>query len=118
MLSFSEAIVRLAYAYPDMTLRQAAILFHAAKITDETARQVHKLANHFGWFRPVISRAGDRLESYGLIERGQIAGDRRTCVFTVTRSGHRAIQKALDEPETKSPKRRKEASSRVFPAVA
>lgn len=94
MPSISEAIVSLANAYPDMTLRQAAMLFYCAENANETERQVRELSVHFGWLRPVVSRAGIRLEEMELVRRGQIEGDKRTCTFTVTKGGYRAISKA------------------------
>ena len=91
MPSMSRVIVALADAYPDMTLRQAAMLFYCAETATEHDRQVREISVHFGWLRPVVSRAGIRLEEMGLLQRGQIAGDKRTCTFTVTKAGHRAI---------------------------
>jgi DNA-binding MarR family transcriptional regulator len=94
MSTAGDAIMFLAGTYPDLSMRQAAVLFYCAGIQDEGSRQVRELSLNFGWARPVISRAGIKLQEMGLIERGQIAGDRRTCVFTVTRAGQQAINRA------------------------
>jgi DNA-binding MarR family transcriptional regulator len=110
MHTITEGFNVLAEACPDMTLRQAAILFHCAVTTLDRDRQVRELAIHFNWFRPVISRAGLKMSNDGLIKRSQIPGDRRTSVFTVTDAGHRLIQSVLGEPakpEKASPKRRR-----------
>ena len=102
MPSISDTIVTLATKFPEMTLRQAAMLFYCAEVTDESDRQVRDLSVHFNWLRPVVSRAGIRLEEMGLVKRGQIAGDKRTCTFVVTKGGHKAIAKATGEPVVKA----------------
>lgn len=117
MSQAGEAIIYLARSFPDMTMRQAAILLNCAQTENVIDRQVCELSARFGWTRPVISRIGFRLQEMGLIDRGQLPGDMRTCTFTVTRTGHRTIQKALGEPEERSGKRKREAPAKVFPAI-
>lgn len=117
MPSMSRVIVALADAYPDMTLRQAAMLFYCAETAAEHDRQVREISVHFGWLRPVVSRAGIRLEEMGLLQRGQIAGDKRTCTFVVTKAGHKAIAKATGEPVVKATRTRRRVDERgLIPA--
>ena len=115
MPSMSRVIVALADACPDMTLRQAAMLFYCAETATEHDRQVREISVHFGWLRPVVSRAGIRLEEMGLLQRGQIAGDKRTCTFVVTKGGHKAIAKATGEAPVAQPKRKRATADRGLP---
>lgn len=105
-----DAIISLARDYPDMTLRQIGVLCHCSRVPSEHNRQVVVVSDEFGWPRPIISRIGIRLEEMGLLERGQILGDKRTCTFTVTTAGHRALAKALGEVV---PKRRLASAKRA-----
>jgi DNA-binding MarR family transcriptional regulator len=113
--TFTDTIVAASKLQHEMTVRQLAVLMVCARTEDQRERQIHALADFFETSRPVIHRASSNFVDMGFMSRSQIPGDRRTCVLTVTRAGHRFIQEIEGQPvvakESRSAKRRAEAAT-------
>lgn len=113
MRTFTDCVIAVTKYEHDLTFRQVAVLAECARTVPEEDRQIHSLATLFSFSRPVISRAADKLEEIGYVERSSLAHDRRTCVLSVTKKGHRFLLDVQGQPvpavESKSRKRRAEA---------
>lgn len=113
MDTFATCILRAAKAGHDLTVRQLALLHVAAVTPSDQDRQLFELAKTLHVARPILHRASAKMVDLGFMERSHLPGDRRTCVLTVTREGHRFIMDILGEPvppaQSKSKKRRTEA---------
>lgn len=108
MRKIEDCFALVASSDHDFSCRQIVILLRCGCTESAFDRQIHTLARELGYSRPVVSRAAQKLIGASYIERAELPGDRRTCVLSVTREGHRFIQTILGEPETRSPKRRRE----------
>lgn len=95
---FLDGVTRVARSGHEVTFRQAAILLHCERTRDAVDRQINSLATFFGFSKPVVSRAADRLVEFDLVRRSELPGDRRTCVLTITAAGVRFICEMMAEP--------------------
>lgn len=89
-----DALGSIFKAHSEISLRQMMILLHCEKTVIADDRQVKQIAHALSLPTPVVSRAGDALETAGLIKRSALKTDRRTCVFTLTAAARRLLRKA------------------------
>src|SRR5204863_4203760 len=79
---------RLEVAAGDLSLSSYRILAMAAV----QAQRSSQLASRLALARPTISGAVDALVERGLLERGEVAGDRRAVTVAITSEGRRVLE--------------------------
>ena len=92
MADFSGTIVNMVRAGDDRTARQLAVLVLLDEIQAPEDRQVSRLAERLAVNKPAITRALDGLEADGLIKRGKLPSDGRTCFATLTKTGVQELE--------------------------
>jgi DNA-binding MarR family transcriptional regulator len=75
---------------PDLTARQLAVLLICC--LDRPPHTVRGLAERLGVPKPAITRAIDRLEELGLLEREDDPSDRRSILLLATASGRAFVE--------------------------
>jgi DNA-binding MarR family transcriptional regulator len=108
MRRFLQSVLEVAAYERELTFRQVAVLGLCVEVAQPVERQIHAIASYLAVSRPVVSRAADVLEEAGLVKRGVLDSDKRTCVLTVTRDGQKFWARITGEPALVSaPRRRK-----------
>jgi len=74
----------------DLTARQLAVLLVCC--LDEPPHTVRGLAERLNIAKPAITRAVDRLDEFGLLNRVDDHRDRRSVLMTGTASGHAFVR--------------------------
>ncbi len=85
------AVVRNA-DLPDLTLRQIAVLGRIVATKDHD-RTIRGLAAHLALSKPAVTRAADRLATFGYSKRVPDASDRRSVFVVPTKSGEKFLAK-------------------------
>jgi DNA-binding MarR family transcriptional regulator len=70
---------------PDLTMRQLAVLLHTHQA--ESPPGVREMAAHLNLAKPNVTRALDRLEYLGFVERKPVQHDRRLIHIAMCRPG-------------------------------
>ena len=96
MAEFGEITLNLCRNGVDLSTRQMALAHVCAVTPAALDRQTNRLAILLKVNKPSITRAADRLEECGLLQRDRVESDRRLCVLTLTKKGH-AFVKAMNE---------------------
>lgn len=101
MTDFKETVLNAVKAKSDLTLRQIAVLIVCNDIPEAIDRQIKAISATLALAPPVITRCADRLQTEGLLTRGKIPMDKRSCVLDITKKGRAALAKLIDGPPAK-----------------
>jgi DNA-binding MarR family transcriptional regulator len=87
-MTLAEQLLICVRSKHELTVRQLALLTACAEQSSAEQRQVRHLASFMGDDRPYVTRAADRLEELGWIERYVPEDNRRMCILGVTKPGY------------------------------
>lgn len=82
-MDFYAILLRIVHNGVDLTPRQLCVLWNC----NERSQTVRELAERLNISKPAISRAADRLEESGFIERDDDPKDRRSVLLSLTAAG-------------------------------
>lgn len=91
MAEFKKTVLNLVRGGTVFSLRQIGLLLLLKQNKTPYGRQVGVIADEMRLAKSAITRGADGLSEMGLIERGELPEDRRSCFLTLTPAGEKFV---------------------------